>query len=279
MGVLDLETERLARFANDNDLALVILFGSQAQGRAREGSDTDLALMPAGTGPGGMDRLRVEGELAAVLGRGDLDLVWLPEASWLLAWEVAQGCALFESRPGTFADFKSVARLRRADAWIWIERDRAYLNRSLGGAWQMNVDLVRRKLGSMTRYLRELEPSIAVEVDEFVATPERHYTAERLTQLLVDGAAAINTEVAQVVAGIPPSDYYGSFFCLAQAGWIDSETAGALAPLAQLRNRLVHDYEVVGLPGLQEALRASLSHWRAYLQAVHARLEAWEQAP
>jgi len=257
----------------ERGLDLVVLFGSRAKGTARPGSDTDLALQPSRPG---LERLKVEGELAGALGQRGLDFVWLPEASWLLAWEVAQGQLVFESRPGLFQDFRSLAWLRKADSRVWVERDRDYLRRAVKGSWTMNLDLLRRKLTAMSQYLRELEPQLTVSAAEFASRPE-HYIAERLTQLLVDCAAAINTEVAQVVAGIPPSDYYSSFFSLARTGWIDSETASALAPIAQLRNRLVHDYEAVDLSELHRRLQDSLPSWHRYVSSVFDRVEAWTE--
>ena len=73
------------------------------------------------------------------------------------------------------------------------------------------------------------------------------------------------------MAGIPPADYYYSFFSMARTGWITKETAEALAELARLRNVLVHRYEELPLDTLHARL-SSLPHWRTYLKAVLSRL-------
>jgi uncharacterized protein YutE (UPF0331/DUF86 family) len=99
-----------------------------------------------------------------------------------------------------------------------------------------------------------------------------HRVAERQIELLVECAGKLNSELAQSLAKIPVSDYYSSFFSLASTGWIDEATAGRLATLAGLRNRLVHQYEDVRLPKLFKACVDSLPDWRAYLANITSHL-------
>jgi uncharacterized protein YutE (UPF0331/DUF86 family) len=217
--------------------------------------------------------LRAAERLIRELGRSDLDIVWLPEASWLLQQQVASlGVPLFESGPGTFQKFQSDAHWRGVDAGPWRDRQRAFLRRFLAGDWSLNRDIVQRRLESVVRYLRELEPVLRTPKDVFVSQPRDYHTAERLTELLIENAARINTEVAASVAGIPASDYYSSFFSLSSAGWLDSETAVRLAPLAGLRNMLVHQYEDIRLPDLYDTLVAALPAWQTYVRSVASRL-------
>jgi predicted nucleotidyltransferase len=94
------------------DLELVVLFGSTAKGRRRRGSDVDVAVRCAGTAD--LDTLHAL--LAPRLGSDRLDLVDLRRAGPLLAMEVARsGRPLYESRPGTFRQFQSLASRRYCD--------------------------------------------------------------------------------------------------------------------------------------------------------------------
>lgn len=94
------------------DLGLVVLFGSTAKGRRRGGSDVDVAVHCAG--PAELDTLY--GVLAPALGSDRLDLVDLRRAGPLLAMEVARsGRLLYESRPGAFRQFQSLASRRYCD--------------------------------------------------------------------------------------------------------------------------------------------------------------------
>ena len=94
------------------DLELVVLFGSTAKGRRRAGSDVDVAVRCAG--PADLDVLH--GVLAPALRTDRLDLVDLRRVGSLLAMEVARsGRLLYESRPGTFREFQSLASRRYCD--------------------------------------------------------------------------------------------------------------------------------------------------------------------
>ena len=42
-----------------------------------------------------------------------------------------------------------------------------------------------------------------------------------------------------------PEEYYGGFLKVGQIGVLPADLAGALAPWAGLRNRLVHEYETI----------------------------------
>ncbi len=260
------QRHQVREWARESDVRLVVLFGSQA--RTGRGKDVDLAV-DATRG----DRMSSALSLAARLERSDLDVAWLPTGSWLLHSEVARdGQLLFENRAGRFEEFRLTAALRRADAGIWRRRDQEFIRRSLKRDSSVNTELVTRKLARLLQYLRELEPVLTASEAEFVAQPTLHYTAERLLELLIEGAAAINTELAQALAGMPPSDYYSSFFSVTHTGWVDAEVARPLAELARVRNVLVHQYEDVDLGVLYHKLTEALPNWRAYAETIGSKL-------
>lgn len=103
--MLALDTDRLSEACRDLGLDFVALFGSAARGTTRADSDVDLAVMGEATA----DPLEVTRVLSFRLMRGDLDVVWLPRASWLLGWEVAQVVAAIP--PSDYhSSFSSMAR-------------------------------------------------------------------------------------------------------------------------------------------------------------------------
>jgi predicted nucleotidyltransferase len=94
-------------------LEFVVLFGSTAKGRRRAGSDVDVAVRCVGAAE--LDTLH--GVLASALGTERLDAVDLRRAGPLLSMEVARsGRLLYESRPGAFRQFQSLASRRYCDA-------------------------------------------------------------------------------------------------------------------------------------------------------------------
>ena len=94
------------------DLELLVLFGSQASGRATRRSDVDVAISCAG--PADLDAAYLA--LAPRIGSDRLDLVDLRRAGPLLAFQIARhGVLLFERRPGAFREFQSLASRRYCD--------------------------------------------------------------------------------------------------------------------------------------------------------------------
>lgn len=94
------------------ELELLVLFGSQAKGRARAASDVDVAVRC--TRAADLDALYAV--LAPRLGTDRVDLVDLRRAGPLLAFEVARsGRVLYERSSGAFREFQSLASRRYCD--------------------------------------------------------------------------------------------------------------------------------------------------------------------
>ena len=102
-----------------HDLALVVLFGSCAQGKEREGSDIDVAVLPAGE-LSSVDEAQLEGAIARLTGR-DVDLVRLDRTDdVILRREIARGVPLRQGARGAFARFTADAVLE------WLEFEPTY---------------------------------------------------------------------------------------------------------------------------------------------------------
>ncbi|HEX4953451.1 MAG TPA: nucleotidyltransferase domain-containing protein [Thermoanaerobaculia bacterium] len=101
------------------ELKLAVLFGSQARGDARRGSDADLGLLLDPYSP--ELRFRVEAELGRAAGR-PVDTVLLDDAPPLLRFEIARdGVLLAEREEGLWTDFKAKAMV---DWWDWAPTHR-----------------------------------------------------------------------------------------------------------------------------------------------------------
>ncbi len=106
------DRERLEQIALQFGLDLIVLFGSHAKGRARPGSDVDIAVR-AIQRPWGDWKWEFEVEAAlsgAIQADGEVDTVFLNGASPLLMFQVAStGQPLFEKEEGAFSEFRSYA--------------------------------------------------------------------------------------------------------------------------------------------------------------------------
>ncbi len=82
---MQIDTEKLELFAQRNNIALILLFGSRAAGKHREDSDTDLGLLFAGNDYNYVDVIR---GLMDIFPGGTLDIVVLNKSDPLLNFQV-----------------------------------------------------------------------------------------------------------------------------------------------------------------------------------------------
>jgi predicted nucleotidyltransferase len=139
--MIAMDKKRLARVAARYHLDLIVLFGSQATGRARADSDLDVAVRGYKPGWIGARRVRewewkmeVMGAVAsAVDGGHEVDVSFLNRATPLLLFEVArQGQLLYEKKPGDFTVFRSYAARRYDDNDKFFRARTESLRRWLG---------------------------------------------------------------------------------------------------------------------------------------------------
>lgn len=137
--------------------------------------------------------------------------------------------------------------------------------------------LVRRKLATIARNLRDLATAAGLDLDAYRADRFRQKGTERLLQETIEAAVDANAHLARALGGPTPGDYYSSFVVLGELGVLPPAPAAALAPAAGLRNRLVHEYDdlddAVVLAAVAEAGRL----FPRYVAAVEAALERGER--
>ncbi len=119
--------QELEPIAHKHDLKLIVLFGSQANGRTHPASDVDIAIVPA-------QRLSWEdrNELWAglcELFQAEVDLSVLDHAQPLLMYHVADGQLLYEGERWAWANFKLYARRLYWDAAPLRQALSRYLDR------------------------------------------------------------------------------------------------------------------------------------------------------
>lgn len=115
------------------DVELGLLFGSRARGVERPESDFDVAVMTA-WGSLAPDLAQISGELGPVVG-GEVDVVDIRKATFpMLNALVRDGIAIYETRPGIFAQWRSGAMTQLDLDRPYYERARdAFLSRLASG--------------------------------------------------------------------------------------------------------------------------------------------------
>lgn len=128
-----MDVSRLTRYFEDTPglgVASAYLFGSQAEGRAHQESDVDVAiLLDRKQYPTDRDRfearVRLTSELISVLNANEVDVVILNDAPPLFGRRIIyEGTKLFLGYPEQDLAFIRDVQLQAADIAPWLERMR-----------------------------------------------------------------------------------------------------------------------------------------------------------
>lgn len=106
-------------------------------------------------------------------------------------------------------------------------------------------EIIRRKLVTIVENLKALEPIANMTKREYIEDFYKRKATERLLQELIEAAIDINTYLIVQAGHSVPDDYYESFIKAGEIKIISSDLAEKLAPSAGLRNRLVHEYNML----------------------------------
>jgi predicted nucleotidyltransferase len=161
---MTIDTTSLKPISERYSLGFLAVFGSSARGKV--GRDLDVAVMPANPIEDMRDREQLFEDLSEALYPAQVDLTYLPNASWLLAWHVARdGICLLGNE--AFARFQVSSFWRKTDSGGWRWAEKSYLARFLRKEKNMDGDLIQRRLLQMSQYLSELEMVLAYPQREF----------------------------------------------------------------------------------------------------------------
>ena len=120
----------------------------------------------------------------------------------------------------------------------------------------------------MVENLKALEPIKDMTGDEYVRDLYKRKATERLLQEIIEAAADINTHIIVQTGHTVPDDYYGTFIKVGELNIISTDLAEKLAPSAGLRNRLVHEYDLIDHSLVLEAVRMAEEFYSKYVKEI-----------
>jgi uncharacterized protein YutE (UPF0331/DUF86 family) len=137
----------------------------------------------------------------------------------------------------------------------------------------IDPELVRRKIVLIFRDLDALRPLAEKPLADYLASPADEPLAERYLERMIGRMIDINYHLLTESGRPPPVDYHASFLELALLGVLQPDFARRIALCAELRNRIVHEYNDLDPRRVHEALPVALEDIPAYLGAVERYLE------
>ena len=129
-------------------------------------------------------------------------------------------------------------------------------------------EIIRRKLAVIMENLKALEPIREMTGKEYIEDIYKRKATERLLQELIEAAIDINTHLIVQTGNTVPDDYYESFIKAGNLKIIRTDLATKLAPSAGLRNRLVHEYDLLEHSLVLDAVRMAQELYPEYIKQI-----------
>ena len=132
----------------------------------------------------------------------------------------------------------------------------------------LEKEIIRKKLAIIVENLKALHPIKDISSEEYLKDIYKRKATERLLQELIEAAIDINTHIIVQTGSIAPEDYYESFIKLGEMKIISVDLAKKLAPSAGLRNRLVHEYDLLDHSLVLEAVGMADELYSEYIKEI-----------
>ena len=128
--------------------------------------------------------------------------------------------------------------------------------------------IIRRKLAVIIENLKALGPIRLISREEYAGDIYKRKATERLLQKLIEAAIDINTHIMVQTGNEAPDDYYQSFIKTGELGVVPGALAEKLAPSAGLRNRLVHEYDLLDHSLVLDAVKRADELYAKYVLEI-----------
>jgi uncharacterized protein YutE (UPF0331/DUF86 family) len=135
-------------------------------------------------------------------------------------------------------------------------------------------EIIRKKIAVMIENLKALEPIMNMTPEEYIEALYKRKATERLLQELIEAAIDVNTYLIVQTGNTIPDDYYESFIRVGELKIISLALAEKLAPSADLRNRLVHEYDRLEHSIVLDAVRIAENLYPQYVKQIEDYISA-----
>ncbi|MFH1436513.1 MAG: DUF86 domain-containing protein [Pseudomonadota bacterium] len=141
----------------------------------------------------------------------------------------------------------------------------------------LDREVIRRKLAVIAENLGDLGPIAGMTEQEYGGDVYKRKATERLLQELVEAAIDINTHIIVDTGHAAPDDYYSSFIKAGELNIIPADLAAKLAPSAGLRNRLIHEYDLIEHALVPSAVKTAQVLYPHFVKAVESFIAGTDQ--
>jgi uncharacterized protein YutE (UPF0331/DUF86 family)/predicted nucleotidyltransferase len=256
---------------------LAYLFGSAARGQVTSLSDVDVAVYL--DGPGAEQRSKfytfLLRNLQRAVGQQDLDLVYLNDATPILAYHIICGQLLICSDEKQRVAIESrILRDYFDERALEQSRHRLLRARILKGkmgerdAEMIDKRTILDRLTYIDAVLVRLKARRSLTLDEFLSDVDRRDATLYQLQTCIEAMTDVANHLVAALGLGRPKDRGDLFQMLAQEGILEGELARRLAAAVGLRNVLVHGYLDVVSEWVYRIIRDDLGDIEAFARHI-----------
>lgn len=137
----------------------------------------------------------------------------------------------------------------------------------------IDKNLVKEKIRNIQEYLNEIKHLFVLDTKEIVFNVEKLRTMERNFQLIVDEILDINIHLIKELDLSSPDDFQSTFGILGEKGILPDDFAQKIAPIAGMRNRIVHGYEKLDRELFINTFKNNRSDFDKYIKLIQDYLK------
>jgi uncharacterized protein YutE (UPF0331/DUF86 family) len=140
------------------------------------------------------------------------------------------------------------------------------------------VRSAQSKLADLRQHLAELRALFATANPGFGDQEEKWRAVERVIEVVVEAGIDVAGLLITLHAARPPQVSKATFHGLVPLRIVNTDLADRLADHVGLRNRFVHEYEVVGPSEVYDKTPAVLSDFEEFRGLATAALATWRES-
>ncbi len=134
----------------------------------------------------------------------------------------------------------------------------------------MDKEVIEKKLEQIKVLMSDLEKTVNIPFSDFYDNTMLARGAERCFQLIVDNAIDINSQLLVEAGYKTPDTYKESFTELGYKKIIDPKLGEILSKSAQIRNIIVHEYDIEeDLQRFYNDVKTLVTPFHEYLKSVY----------
>ena len=132
----------------------------------------------------------------------------------------------------------------------------------------IDAEIIQKRLEKLHQYISLLQKLSEQPLSRFLSDPFVQGNVERYLQLSIQVSLDIGNHILAEIETRAPEEYRDIFILLGENKVVPVDLAKKMAPLAGLRNILVHDYLEIDLKRIYKFLKNDLSDFSEFAKYI-----------